>query len=424
MSAQSPLVEVEEVALEAEATAHGLRIESPVAGTANDDTYSVPLDGSVEDAGSLLGLDVFHGPNRLRRILGGGAPIDGDGATGFSWPLNALALPPTFEAVVKAVLRDRSQVPLATIRGRRATLRSDFVPTLQPLSITSLGRSGSTVLIGALERHPDIAACPAFDYETTISLYWLSVLRDLAEPAGYMHQLVNHPDARKGGPEWWTAGQRPLPPPLRDPRVQQIAGRDAVHQLAKLCQAQIDLVYSELAERFGHPGAQYFAEKTLPGPVLSLQDELYPDGREIVLIRDFRDQLCSAIDFYPSKAVQPGDTERVLEFARSTRNAAMGLLERYRRAASRVHVLRYEDMVLAPTEAFASLLEYLALPADPGVLAQMAEAIGRRDDKTESHRTVSDPAASIGRWQRDLHPDVVEAADAELRAPLEAFGYS
>ena len=80
-------------------------------------------------------------------------------------------------------------------------------------------------------------------------------------------------------------------------------------------------------------------------------------------------------------------------------------------------------MVLAPTETFGALLEYLSLSADPGALAAMPDAVGRRDG-TETHRTVTDAAASIGRWRRDLAPDVVEAAGEELRVPLESFGYS
>jgi hypothetical protein len=102
----------------------------------------------------------------------------------------------------------------------------------------------------------------------------------------------------------------------------------------------------------------------------------------------------------------------------------MALLDRSRRSAGRIHVLRYEDMVLAPTETFTALLEYLALAADPGVLADMANAVTQRDPGTESHRTVSDPGASVGRWKRDLEPEVADAAAAELSVPLEAFGYS
>ena len=421
------LVEMQDVTVHGgDAAPYGLSVELPTAATASDDTYSFPLAGRVEHARPLMALDLFHAGTRLSRILGGGSGSIGEpDVAQFSWPVNALAMPSTFEAELRAILQDRAQVPLATFRGRREALRSDFEPSLQPLSITSLGRSGSTVLIRALEQHPEIAACPAFEYETTISLYWLSVLRDLSEPASYGHQLVNDVATRKGSPEWWRASRRPIPPPLADSRVRQIAGRDAVRQLAALCQAQIDLVYRQLAERFGRPEATYFAEKTMAGPVLSLQDELYPGGREIVLIRDFRDQLCSAIDFY-SRA-EPLDVrrarDRVMDLAGHTRRAAMALFERYRRVEGRAHVLRYEDMVLAPTETFGALLEYLSLAADPGVLAAMTDAVGRRDG-TETHRTVTDAAASIGRWRRDLAPDVVEAAGEELRVPLESFGYS
>jgi hypothetical protein len=209
-------------------------------------------------------------------------------------------------------------------------------------------------------------------------------------------------------------------------RLEQIVGPDAIRQLALSCQSQIDLVHRRLAERFGRPGAAYFAEKTIAGPLLSLLDELYPRAREIVLIRDFRDQLCSVVSFYTRQGVLDArrDTDQVMKLAGQARKSALALLDRSRRSAGRVHVLRYEDMVLAPAEAFARLLDYLGLEPDAAVLAAMANAVTQRDPGTESHRTTSDPAASVGRWKRDLEPEVADAAAGELGVALEAFGYS
>ena len=421
-----PLVQVDEVSVrEQEALAHGLSIELPTSDTRSHDSYSFPLEGRLESPRSLVGMDLFHAGTRLHRVWERRPGADA-GPVPLSWAVNALALPSSFDAELRAVRADRSQIPLVTIRGRRAPLHTGFEPAMQPLSITSLGRSGSTALMRALERHPEIASCPAFAYETRVSLYWLSVLRDLSEPAGYRRQIVNSPETRIGGTEWWRAGRRPRPPAPADLRLERIVGRDSIRQLALACQSQIDLVHRQLADRFGRPGAAYFAEKTIAGPLLSLLDELYPGAREVVLIRDFRDQLCSVVSFYSRQGVldvQP-DRDHVMKLAGQARKSAMALLDRSRRSAGRIHVLRYEDMVLAPTETFTALLEYLALAADPGVLTDMANAVTQRDPGTESHRTVSDPGASVGRWKRDLEPEVADAAAAELSVPLEAFGYS
>ncbi len=403
------------------------RIELPASGTRYYDSYSFPLEGRVTAGRSLIGLGLFHAGTRLNPVLKRRPRSGGDEESiTFSWPVNGLAMPASFEAEVRGILEDRTQVPLVTIRGRREPLDTGFEPTIQPLSITSLARSGSTVLIRALERHPGIAACPAFEYESRVSLYWLSVLRDLSEPTSYRHQLVNSPGTPLDGTEWWRAGRRPLPPALVDMRLEQVAGRDAVRQMAAHCQAQIDLVHRRLADRFGSPEAAYFAEKTIAGPILSLLDELYPDGREIVLIRDFRDQLCSVIDFFSREGLQEvqRDKDRVTDFVRQARKFAMALLDRSRRSTGPIHVLRYEDMVLAPSETFSALLEYLALPRDAEVLAGMADAVERRDHNVDSHRTVPDAVASVGRWRRDLEPDVAATATDELRAALDAFGYS
>ena len=70
-------------------------------------------------------------------------------------------------------------------------------------------------------------------------------------------------------------------------------GSDHVADLATFAQQRIDAVYRQVAA-LGDGRAEFFAEKCLPeGNVPQLLRELYPDAREVFLVRDFRDMLCS-----------------------------------------------------------------------------------------------------------------------------------
>jgi hypothetical protein len=41
----------------------------------------------------------------------------------------------------------------------------------------------------------------------------------------------------------------------------------------------------------------------------------------------------------------------------------------------------------------------------------------------DTHRTVGDPAQTIGRWRRDLPPELAGECNAILAPVLDAFGY-
>src|SRR5207249_11578354 len=69
------------------------------------------------------------------------------GSSGFHALLNSLLLDPDFDLNVEAVFEDGARVEIATIKGRREPLRSQFQSQCQPLMVTAPGRTGSTLLV-------------------------------------------------------------------------------------------------------------------------------------------------------------------------------------------------------------------------------------------------------------------------------------
>jgi hypothetical protein len=86
--------------------------------------------------------------------------------------------------------------------------------------------------------------------------------------------------------------------------------------------------------------------------------------------------------------------------------------------------VRYEDFVLRPQETLESVLTYLGLDAGESTVEATLAAASQPDTAADAHRTAASPEASIGRWQRDLSPELKSACEAALGPALETFGYT
>jgi hypothetical protein len=129
--------------------------------------------------------------------------------------------------------------------------------------------------------------------------------------------------------------------------------------------------------------------------------------REIVVIRDPRDLLCSAMAFWNMSAEEALAVLR-LGLARLAR------IIRY--AGADTLVLRYEDLLLDPVGSRQAMAKFIGLDRP----TQPAEATIALFDK---HGTAGNPAASIGRWKRDLAPELVGACDATFGSFMRDFNY-
>jgi hypothetical protein len=347
------------------------------------------------------------------------------GSSGFYVPVSTLNFPRDFEFAVCAVLPGDTRVELATVRGRRPPLRSSFEPGLQPLMVTTTGRTGSTALVQLLAAHPRVVAYRPFEYEPRVATYWTDLLRALSEPAGYGRQLSH---ARNLNNRWWWIGaQFPMPPPRVEDEVQRWIGHEQLESLTSFCQNSIEAVYERAATAAGVKSPLYFAEKYLPTVTPSLMWELYPSAREILLVRDFRDMVSSILAFDARRGFRrferidaESDEEYVLRIGHKW---SRRLLESWTARKDRSHLVRYEDLVLRPADTLDALLAYLRLEGNDGARELMLEALATTTPQAEAHRTASSAQSSIGRWRVDLPPPLKRACEVAFGPALEAFGY-
>jgi Sulfotransferase family len=422
----------------------GFELDSPAAGYKGN-VYVVHLIGwAVGREAPARTLEVVQGDRVVRRVPIRGPRVDVSAALQippdvdcvFHALVNLIGLKPQTTLTLRVELEEGSLVVGGAITLDREPLSTGYEPTLAPLMVTTLGRSGSTWLMQILASHPEVVAFRRFPYESAPAKYWVHMLRVLTEPANFLESA--YPDSFYN--ELWWIGANPF----HDERVYEQAplegwfARTQVENLARFTQKTIEDWYLTLARTQDQRTAVYFAEKHMrPNYIPVLTWELYPRAKEIFLVRDFRDMARSIMDFDARRGFAgfgrpDGITDE--EYLRGDlRDMAEKLTRSWQSRRDRAHLVRYEELVDRPAEIVAGLLEYLGLDASPPtvehVLAHGAEKVlslpGMSYEPTEidAHRTFSDPRATVGRWKGEANGTIAALADEVFGEPLAEFGY-
>ncbi len=287
---------------------------------------------------------------------------------------------------------------------------------LAPILLTAIGRSGTTYLMSRLREHPGIVVAPAYPFETKLLAYYSAAFRTLVSSADRKNST--EPRGMTLPSQRFYIGHNPFNAPnlfnaCRKPDELATFFEETVPAAIAGTFRELLLGYYAIVERDqGKSEARYFAEKCGLDEVSRSGPELFfPDVREIVLVRDPRDVLCSWRSFWTT---WNNDTNAAIAALR----AQFGTLDQIRkqRSGQRV-VVRYEDLVQRPAEALGCIWNYLELDHP---LVRDPDADGTM---FERHATSRNAAASIGRWRTDLAEEEIAAANRAFRPLLEAFGY-
>jgi hypothetical protein len=414
----------------------GGHVDAPKVG-AEIDVYAVNIEGWVLGKSSAaVAVELVSGGILLRRI-----PINVrrpdivaayDGvpeaeSCGFRTTINEITLTTEFELLVQAVLRDESRVPIAVIQGRRRALRSSVQSRLQPLMVTTLGRTGSSWLMLLLAQHPQVVTFEPFKYEPRVGTYWMEIFKTLSEPTSYLQSL--RPDL--SGEHWWIGDEQtsPMPPMPDNSQIYQWLGRSSIESLAAFCQNRIEEFYEQVSIAGDQVGAHYFAEKYWPDYfVPRMLWELYPHAREILLVRDLRDVICSILGFNKKRGFASFGrelTDSDEKFIHQIRDSALAVLRSWKGRSDKAYLLRYEDLIQRPEATLKSVLDYLDIDSHRTTVQRMLQqARGMTPEVQQRHQTSSDPTASVGRWQRELDPSLQAVCQEAFGDILAEFGYA
>ena len=295
--------------------------------------------------------------------------------------------------------------------GRLAEPSCFRIPiVLTPLMVAACGRSGTTALMSLLTADPRVCCDRVYPYEHRYLTYFakLAVLLERQDPTVRVtgKQLYDFGDAGFGSYPW----DRAVAGLLGDPA--SAAGAMAKRWLRSLW----DVFGQHVAE--AAPGAAFYAEK-VPAWLPPVVRECF-DSLTLYLFRDPRDIYLSANAFMrkrgrPGFDRLPADTDR--DYARTLAHGFLNYFENYfmDRYRDDHMVVRYEELVQQPDHLAARLEQRLQLHLRwdaPGSWLEM-------------HRTSSDLARSVDRWQREPLPEGVAGfLETYLRAEMAHLGYA
>jgi hypothetical protein len=345
---------------------------------------------------------------------------------GFWLAVGVLGLPKDFSLVVRAVFADGGATQLGRIEGsyRLRTGRSD---RLAPLTLSGLGRSGTTWLMRMLGAHPQIVVHDRHPYESRLCGYWMHAARVLAQPSPQQgrasaYAFAADPWHLPSLPYYYLGPRHHSLSPAQA-RVDDWLGHGQVQAVLGFAQDMVDAFY----RTYGGAEALFFAEKGDPtGCATWMIEQLYPQAHEVFLVRDFRDVFVSVLAFNRRRGFDSFGRELVdtdLQYLDVLACRAQAVLDDWTvRSRHGALLLRYEDLVRDRRSTLGHLVSSLGLTDSPGTVEAMLQAGARTDDDTSRHRTSTDADASVGRWQ-DLSPSLRRRCEEVFAAALDGFGY-
>ena len=341
------------------------------------------------------------------------------GAGAFAVVVDTLALPRRFVVEI-----EHGGERLATIEATRPPLPPAPADDATPLLVIALGRTGSSWLVHLLGAHPAALGYRSFELEPRPLGYWLGVLRALASVSSQW-QLVARDRLDE---QWWLGdGESRAALAYVDEEARAELGGRTVWEAATFVQRRIDAFNRAAARASGRERPPFFVEKWSPRELdrLGQVRELFPASRHVALVRDPRDMIASAVAYTARRG--PGGFSRQLASSDrawlcDVRDVALALNAHAR--ATGTPVVRYEDLMLEPEPTLTTLLAQLGLDDRSDTVAAMLASASNDTPQMRDHRTAPSPRESIGRWRRDLSPELRDMS-CEIFAPvLDELGYT
>jgi hypothetical protein len=340
------------------------------------------------------------------------------GSCGFNFSLNLLNLPAQATVILQFESTEGNFIAFAELDIQRPLLQPTWQCKRHPILVNSLGRSGSSLLMRLLAQHPDIVIQSPHPFEGRLAKFYVNQL--LQRYAEYLAGETNDPpDNLQAVNMHWLHHELSQHESL----IEQYSQLD-FNALGDFVLQAIDRAYDlvDESEATHKPLSRYYAEKSGSGHTARLMMELYPEGQEIFLVRDFRDMYCSMLQF--SQQRQTDDFGWQSEHADDYMDIVAERVEQLRvsfESRKKIPlVLRYEDLLTKPRDVLQQLLNDMDLTHHENTINNMVNAM---NNPVNGHITSKSAYESIQRWKKELNRKQQSRINMIMQQSLSTFGY-
>src|SRR6476646_727587 len=297
--------------------------------------------------------------------------------------------------------------------------------SLQPLLVDYFTRDGSTLTMRLPASSPQIAVGGGYPYEQKYFAYlyrWSHLIektewpRKVWNPGGLATLSQEKQMPLMGAPHWNE--RELLDPAVGEERFSEYTFRVLWEEFSRRAAAQTRARHEKQ-----EADVRYYAEKHLS--TWQVDTSALPPFELIAVLRDPRDTYVSIASFAKkrekdgrkrSMGQQPGETHDAWLKRHLARQRDRLRWLRKAEDSGKMPVVRYENLVLNLDEEARRLEAILGVELDPAAVAA--------DEKMRAtHVSASTPEASVGRWRREMEPELVKRFNDELGKELEALGF-
>lgn len=171
--------------------------------------------------------------------------------------------------------------------------------------------------------------------------------------------------------------------------------------------------------------AKYYIEKHMDGRSFELLKTilaLFPSCKVLMLFRDPRDVYISYNAFSTRESIieMKGSREAKIDQIMYHYAKRLELRAAYK---SITHTVRYEDIILNPIQSIRKILHFLNLETDDNVIENLLKPLEGTDFQAQRHITAGTPMDSIGRWKTEM-PESDKAYFERYSGIMEKLSYS
>lgn len=252
---------------------------------------------------------------------------------------------------------DAARIPLGTLKLIDFCVsQTVYRETTSPLLVVGMGRSGTTMLMGLLARHPQILVPgpPPFEMRQVTWLWQCAHVMS----APFSRNSYSANSFETATPH--IVGYNPY----RNRDWDLVSGNSIIHTWQEDILPQAAITFSKrlvddfvrgLSRSSTADHKTYVAQKMSLSSLIFFIRNIYADCKIVLLVRDFRDAWLSARDFNLKRSTQSFERAKFStdeDWLRGAAHTAKATMDFHASFGNQIHLIRYEDIVRDPNKTF------------------------------------------------------------------------